>query len=111
MTSMQTISREDLKARLDRGDNIRLVMALGEWAFRAKHIPGSVFFNSPKEAFAALNADDEIVVYCTGGDCMASRYAYDRLVERGYRHVYHFAGGLSEWESAGYPVEGEMAGK
>jgi rhodanese-related sulfurtransferase len=108
---MQTISREQLKVKLDRGDSFKLVMALGEWAFRAKHIPGSLFFNSPMEAFAALDPEDEIVVYCTGGDCLASRYAADRLTERGYQRVYHYPGGLADWEDAGYPLEGEMVGE
>jgi hypothetical protein len=30
---------EELKKKLDRGDNFKLVNALGEWAFDAKHIP------------------------------------------------------------------------
>ncbi len=37
---MDVISREDLKEKLDRGDDFKLIMALGELAYRAKHIPG-----------------------------------------------------------------------
>ena len=40
--SMNLISREELKEKLDRGDKFKLVNALGEWAFNAKHIPGSL---------------------------------------------------------------------
>jgi hypothetical protein len=40
--SMNLISREELKEKLDRGDKFKLVNALGEWAFNAKHIPGSI---------------------------------------------------------------------
>jgi rhodanese-related sulfurtransferase len=105
---MQTISREELKSKLDQGAPIKLVMVMGEWAFRAKHIPGSTFFNTPEEAYQALHTDDEIVVYCTGGECMASRFAYDLLTQKGYQRVYHYAGGLPDWEDAGYPLEGEM---
>jgi hypothetical protein len=36
--SMNLISREELKERLDRGDKFKLVNALGEWAFNAKHM-------------------------------------------------------------------------
>jgi rhodanese-related sulfurtransferase len=105
---MQTINREQLKAKLDRGEPFKLIMALGEWAFRAKHIPGSIYFNSMAEAYAALDPDEEIVVYCTGGACLASRYAADRLVEHGYRRVFHYPGGLEDWDNAGYRLEGEM---
>jgi hypothetical protein len=37
-SSMNVISREELKEKLDRGDKFKLVNALGEWAFNAKHI-------------------------------------------------------------------------
>jgi hypothetical protein len=33
---------EELKKKLVRGDNFKLVNVLGEWAFDAKHIPGSI---------------------------------------------------------------------
>jgi len=46
-------------------------------------------------------------VYCSDENCIASR-ALGQLLERnGYTHVLHFAGGLLEWEQAGYPLEGE----
>jgi len=52
-----------LKAKLDRGDEFELVMSLGEWAFRAKHIPGSLNVSNPVKAAELLKPEDEIVVY------------------------------------------------
>ena len=40
--SMKLFNMEELKKKLDRGDNFKLVNALAEWAFDAKHIPGSI---------------------------------------------------------------------
>jgi hypothetical protein len=40
--SMNLISREELKEKLDRRDKFGLVNALGKWAFEAKRIPGSI---------------------------------------------------------------------
>ncbi len=46
-------------------------------------------------------------MYCSDEACIASR-ALGQLLERnGYTHVLHYAGGLQEWEQAGYPLEGE----
>ncbi|MEW5988180.1 MAG: rhodanese-like domain-containing protein [Chloroflexota bacterium] len=106
--AIQLIGREELKEKLDRGDNFKLVNALGEWAFRAKRIPGSIRFNTPEEATKTLGIDEEIVVYCSGLDCIASVAAYYSLVKAGYKNVRRFAGGLQEWEAAGYPLEGDM---
>jgi rhodanese-related sulfurtransferase len=108
---MKLINRDELKSKLERQDHFKLVMALGTWEYRAKHIPGSFHFPTPEEALASLDQDDEIVVYCSGYDCMASVYAYEYLVRHGYKHVRRYAGGLLDWEEAGYPLEGEMVEK
>jgi rhodanese-related sulfurtransferase len=79
-----TISREELKAKLDSGEPIRLVMALNRWAFDAKHIPGSLHFDDPEELYRALRKDDEIVVYCSNVDCLASVALCRDLVARGH---------------------------
>jgi len=104
---MKTISREELKQKLDRKENFRLVMALSEWAYQAKHIPSSLHFATIREALQSLNKDDEIVVYCSDENCIAST-ALGQLLERnGYSHVLHYAGGLQDWEQVAYPLEGE----
>ena len=101
------IDREDLRARLDRGDPLKLVMASSDWAFRAKHIPGSIHFATDHDLFAGLAPDDDIVVYCSNADCHASLALIQKLQKRGYRKVTHFPGGLIDWEGAGLPIEGD----
>jgi rhodanese-related sulfurtransferase len=101
-----TISREELSAKLDRGEDVKLVMALSRWAYDAKHIPGSLHFDAPDDLYAAVRPDDEVVVYCSNVDCLASVALYRDLVRRGYRRVRRYAGGLMEWEQAGLPLEG-----
>lgn len=105
---VRTIGRDELKTKLDRGDDFRLVMALNRWAFDAKHIPGSLHFDTPADLYAAVGPDDEIVVYCSAVDCLSSVAMYRDLVARGYRHVRRYAGGLLDWEDAGLPLEGSF---
>ncbi len=104
---MDLIDRKELKEKLDRRDDFKLVMFLGEWEYRAKHIPGSLRTSTVKEALEALDPHDEIVLYDSGPYCPASRMAYRILKAHGYERVRRYAGGLEEWESAGYPLEGE----
>ncbi len=103
------ITRDELKDKLDRGDRFKLVMTLSEWAFRAKHIPGSLNVDRPDQAAKMLDSEDEIVVYCSDQGCPASKYAYQALIKNGYKKVRRYAGGISDWEEAGYPLEGEWA--
>jgi rhodanese-related sulfurtransferase len=104
---VQTIEREELAAKLDRGDRFHLVMALNEWAFRAKHIPGSEHFNTDEELFSSLSPEDEVVVYCTSSECHSSLALYWALLDAGFHNVRRYDGGLTEWEAAGLPLEGE----
>ena len=104
------IGREELKEKLDRHDDFKLVMVYTDWAFRLKHIPGSINIPIPFMANARLDElklDDEIVVYCSGQDCPASKMSYRILKARGYTNVRRYAGGIYDWEEAGYPLEGE----
>jgi len=105
---MKLISHDELKQKLERKDQFKLVMALGAWEYRAKHIPGSLHFLTPEEALASLAQDDEVVVYCSSNACIASVLAYKYLVHHGYKHVRRYAGGILDWEESGYPLEGEM---
>ena len=104
---VRTIERDELRQKIARGEPLKLVMSLNEWAFNAKHIPGSIHFNTPAEMLAGLRKDDEIVVYCSNPDCLASLAVYRRLLEHGYTNVRRYAGGLVDWEGAGLPLEGD----
>jgi rhodanese-related sulfurtransferase len=107
LDEVRTIEREELLAKVERGDRFRLVMALNEWAFRAKHIPGSEHFNTLDEVLGSLHPDEDIVVYCTSPECHSSIALYMALVEAGYRNVRRYSGGLTDWEGAGLPLEGD----
>ncbi len=104
---IETIDRDELKEKLDRGDDFALVMTLHDFAYRAAHIPGSLHYHTVEEAFAALAPEQEIVVYCSDEACVASQYAYKALRAKGYDRVRRYSGGLSDWQAAGYPLEGE----
>ena len=106
---MKLIDRETLYEKLQSGEPFTLVMALGERAFQAAHIPGSRHFATIEDALDALDPAEEIVVYCSGPTCVASATAYWFLQSHGYENVSRFAGGLEAWVEAGYPLEGEQA--
>jgi len=106
---IRTIGRDELKDKLDRHDPFKLIMALNRWAYDSKRIPGSLHFDTPDELYAAVQPDDEVVVYCSNVDCLSSVALYRDLVRRGYRNVRRYSGGLLEWEDAGLPLEGAFA--
>ena len=104
---VRTIDRIELSQKLARHEPIKLVMALNGWAFRARHIPGSLHYDTEEQALAVLGKDDEVIVYCSTVACHASIALYHFLVDRGFTNVRRYDGGISDWEAAGLPLEGE----
>ncbi len=105
---MNLITKKELKKKIDNKDDFKLVLALSAWQFDAKRIPGSINVHSPTLAKKLLKRKDEIVVYCTNPLCPASRKAYYKFTNLGYKNIRRYAGGLEDWEEAGYPLEGDM---
>lgn len=66
---MSTISKEELKAKIDRGDPLTILEALADESYRRAHIPGAVRvdLSEPPEQWAPRLVPDknrEVVTYC-----------------------------------------------
>jgi rhodanese-related sulfurtransferase len=101
--------RDELKAKMDRGDDLVLVEALSQTHYENSHLPGAInlpyeFVDEAEKVLPDKNA--QIVVYCMNPDCLASREEARELEEMGYKRVLHYAAGKQDWIRAGLPVEG-----
>ena len=66
---MKTITREELKEKMDRGDDFVLLEALGETSYRRAHLPGAIRFQDTGRAPELLpDKSAEIVAYCSNFD-------------------------------------------
>lgn len=105
-----TISREALKAKLDRAEQIFLVEATDRKHFLRSHLPGSIDLelkNNRKKAPHKLpDRSAEVVIYSIGtADQSTDELARD-LVAMGYTNVRIYPGGLKEWIARGYSTVG-----
>jgi rhodanese-related sulfurtransferase len=84
--------------------------ARGADEYAAGHIAGAVSvpfdeaFKDPKLVSAVDAQGRPIIVYCSGGDCEASKNLAYSLLGAGKKKVLVFTDGMPAWESAGYPV-------
>jgi rhodanese-related sulfurtransferase len=109
-TVASNITREELKAKMDRGDDFVLVEALSRAHYESSHLPGAInlpyeFVDEAEEVLP--DKDKQIVVYCMNPGCSASAEEARELEEMGYTQVLHYAAGKQDWIRAGLPVEGK----
>ncbi len=105
--TVKTISLEDLKARVEAGEDFTLVDVREKDEVKAGFIPGAVhvprgFLEMQAEA-KLPDRDADIVVYCAGG--VRSAFAAKSLAELGYKNISSANPGFVRWKDLGYPVE------
>ncbi len=63
---MKTIDREELKAKIDRGDDFLLLEVLGEASYTREHLPGAVRYEGLDQVEGLVRErSTEIVAYCS----------------------------------------------
>ncbi len=66
MERLKTITREELKAKMDRGDDVVLLEVLGEASYQRAHLPGAIRFQDTSRAPELLpDKSAEVVAYCS----------------------------------------------
>ena len=110
--TFKTITRDELKEKLDRKDDFALINVLADSSYEAMHIPGSINIDVHQPDFlekiakAVPEKDKEIVVHCSSFTCQSSPTAAKKLVEAGYTNVADFSGGLADWKDGDFKLEG-----
>ncbi len=66
MEGLKTITREELKAKMDRGDDFVLIEVLSEQSYQRAHLPGAIRFQNMDRTSELLpDKSTEVVAYCS----------------------------------------------
>lgn len=117
MPNFKEITKEELKEKMDSGDDFVLIDVLGEQSYKNIHLPGAEMADAHKDKKDFLSdveslVDDkskDVIVYCASFSCQLSPKAAGILSEAGYENVYDYEGGLKDWAQGDYSFEGEKA--
>jgi rhodanese-related sulfurtransferase len=98
---------DELLAKQQRGDKLRLIDTREDDEWRAGHARGAEHIGRgviERDIVAkAPNKDEELILYCGGG--FRSALAADNLQRMGYTRVRSLAGGWRDWTRRGLPTE------
>lgn len=63
---MKTIGREELREKIERGDDFALLEVLSEQSYKREHLPGAIRFPGRAEIRNLLpDKTTEVVAYCS----------------------------------------------
>lgn len=106
-SQVRSVSLEEMKRRLEAGEDYVFVDVREKDEVRQGFIPGAV--HVPR-GFLEMQAESKLpdksaklVTYCAGG--IRSAFAAQTLARLGYRHVESANPGFVRWKDLGYPVE------
>jgi rhodanese-related sulfurtransferase len=103
---IKTLTQEQIKIKLKRKDPIEFVSVLGAEETFTGLIRGSkkIPLEQLDKRLQEIDKNKEVITYCTGYGCDASRKAAERLASRGFK-VRAYEGGIKEWKDANLPTE------
>lgn len=115
MPNFKTITRDELKQKIDNEEDFVLVDTLGQMSYEKAHLPTAVMVDAHGDDFVQEVEEEvpdktkEVIVYCASFECPLSTKAAGKLSETGYSNVVDFEGGLEDWAKGGYDFEGADA--
>ncbi|MFQ5519962.1 MAG: rhodanese-like domain-containing protein [Candidatus Methylomirabilia bacterium] len=94
---MEQITPQELKARLDRKDQLLLLDVRQGWELQLCRLAGAVHIPIEEIEFRTeeLNPEEETVVFCHQGIRSAAVAEY--LRQLGFKKAVNLAGGLDAW--------------
>jgi len=105
-TRVRETTVDEIKSRLDRGDQFVLVDVREESEFAKDHLPGAIHMGKgviERDVEQRVpDVNTEVVLYCGGG--FRSALAADNLQKMGYSNVISMDGGIRGWREKGYPL-------
>ncbi|MCK5682462.1 hypothetical protein KAJ27_00010 [bacterium] len=95
------ITKEKLKSLIKAEKNLVIIDVLSAESFKKHHVKGAINipFGTLKSKIDSIVPDKKtpIVTYCANYHCKASTKAAKLLLEKGYKEVYDYKGGIAEW--------------
>lgn len=107
LTRIPEISVEEVKEKLDSGEDFELIDTRESHEYEEGHLPEARHLSKgviERDIDDEIgDTDKEIVLYCGGG--YRSALAADNLKKMGYTNVKSMAGGWSDWTEKGFETE------
>ncbi len=95
--AVKEVSVQELKRRLDAGEQFQLLDVREPWEIALASLPGSIHIplGQLPARLAELQTDSDLIVMCKSGG--RSRRATELLLARGFDRAANLSGGIDAW--------------
>ena len=105
--SITNVTADEVYKMLSSNKDYFILDVRSKEEFDSGHIEGAYLLpvSELENRLAELPQDKPIIVYCRSGSRSTS--AANILLEKGFKEIFNMTGGITEWQSKGFPVIGE----
>jgi rhodanese-related sulfurtransferase len=95
--AVKEVSVQELKRRIDAGEQFQLLDVREPWEIALASLPGSIHIplGQLPARLAELQTDSDLIVMCKSGG--RSRRATELLLARGFDRAANLTGGIEAW--------------
>jgi hydroxyacylglutathione hydrolase len=104
---LQVLTVHELKAKIDRGEELTILDDRGEHEWKEGHIKGAhnIYVGHIQERMVDIPQDKPVAMFCNVGH--RAGLGASILLREGCREVYNVLGSMTAWKAAGYPISTE----
>jgi len=101
---LQALTVHELKAKIDRGEQLTILDDRGENEWNAGHIKGAMhlYVGHIQERMTDIPKDKPVAMFCSVGH--RAGLGASILLREGCREVYNVLGSMTAWRAAGYSI-------
>jgi hydroxyacylglutathione hydrolase len=101
---LQVLTVQELKAKIDGGEQLTILDDRGENEWNAGHIKGAqhIYVGHIKERITDIPKDKPVAMFCNVGH--RAGLGASILLREGCREVYNVLGSMTAWKATGYPI-------
>jgi rhodanese-related sulfurtransferase len=102
--SITNVTADEVYKMLSSNKDYFILDVRSKEEFDSGHIEGAYLLHVSEleNRLAELPQDKPIIVYCRSGSRSTS--AANILLEKGFKEIFNMTGGITEWQSKGFPV-------
>ncbi len=106
MKDIKKLTAKELNDKIKQNSDLIVINVLTRNTYEDCRIKNSmnISFEELQKHVEKWNKNKEIVLYCSDFDCNLDKNVFEFLDKKGFKNLFGYEGGMTEWRKNDYPV-------